>query len=108
MDIVENYYAKKQERDKIRHIEEHPDAYEEFAQKHPDLYIGTKPPKYTMLDDRGRVIEAFEQREDGTYKNTTEVEIAKQEVEKAEVDYHRQLRRELLEKQRAAKEAKNA
>lgn len=107
MNIVKNYYAKKYTQDKIDYINNHPDAYEEFAIEHPDLYITVKPKKYTLLDEKGRVLESYEYA-DGIYKDTTLVEVAKQELEKAEADYHRQLRRELMEKQKAAKEEQDA
>lgn len=108
MNIVKKYYAKKYTQDKIDYIKSHPDAYEEFAREHPELYVTVKPKKYTLLDEKGRVLESYERTDDGIYKDTTLVEVAKQELEKAEADYHRQLRRELMEKQKAAKEEQDA
>lgn len=108
MNVVENYYNKKQDVDSIKHIKDYPEEYEEFARLHPELYITVKPKRYTLLDEKGRVCEAWEQKDDGHYKDVTLVEVAKQELEKAEADYHRQLRKELIEKQKANKEGANA
>ena len=108
MNVVENYYNKKQDIDAIHNIENNPEEYEEFARLHPELYITVKPKRYTLLDEKGRVREAWEQKDDGHYKDVTLVEVAKQELEKAESDYHRQLRKELIEKQKAKKEEVNA
>ena len=108
MNVVENYYNKKQDIDAIHHIENNPEEYEEFARLHPELYKTVKPKRYTLLDEKGRVREAWEQKDDGHYKDVTLVEVAKQELEKAESDYHRQLRKELIEKQKAKKEEANA
>ena len=37
MNVVENYYNKKQDVDSIHHIENNPEEYEEFARLQPDL-----------------------------------------------------------------------
>lgn len=108
MNVVEKYYSKKQDIDAIQCIKDYPEEFEEFARLHPELYVMNRPKRYTLLDEKGRVLEAWEQKEDGHYKDITLVEVAKQELEKAEADYHRQLRKELIEKQKAKKEEANA
>ena len=60
MNVVENYYNKKQDVDAIHHIEDNPDTYEEFARLHPELYVTVKPKRYTLLD--GGPIDIIEEK----------------------------------------------
>ncbi len=81
-------------------IRNNPDKYEEFAVLHPELYL-KRVVTYTQLDEKGRIAEAWKyDSENDTYKNITLIEQAKEDAAIAEAEYHKELRRQLMARQK--------
>lgn len=106
MTVVDNYKKLLDRQALIDYIKDHPDEFGDFEKEHSELFVDANPSKYTLLSEKGKILKSYVKQDDGSYKDTTELEKAKQEVELAEAELHRQLRRELLERQR--QEANNA
>lgn len=108
MTVVDNYKKLLDRQTLIDYVKNHPSEFGDFEKEHTELFVDVNPSKYTLLSEKGKILKSYVKEEDGTYKDTTELEKAKQEVELAEAELHRQLRKELLERQREAQEANNA
>lgn len=70
----------------------HPEEYSEFELTHPDLcFRGVLPTKFTELDEKDKLIKAYEYKIDdnnkGYMKDVTEIRKAEEAVKQAEKEY---------------------
>ena len=68
-----------------------PEEYSEFELTHPDLcFRGVLPTKFTELDEKDKLIKAYEYKIDdnkGYMKDVTEIRKAEEAVKQAEKEY---------------------
>ena len=69
----------------------YPEEYSEFELTHPDLcFRGVQPTKFTELDEKDKLIKAYEYKIDdnkGYMKDVTEIRKAEEAVKQAEKEY---------------------
>lgn len=70
----------------------YPEEYSEFELTHPDLcFRGVLPTKFTELDEKDKLIKAYEYKIDdnnkGYMKDVTEIRKAEEAVKQAEKEY---------------------
>lgn len=70
----------------------HPEEFSEFELTHPDLcFRGVLPTKFTELDEKDKLIKAYEYKIDndnkGYMKDVTEIRKAEEAVKQAEKEY---------------------
>ena len=70
----------------------YPEEYSEFELTHPDLcFKGVLPTKFTELDEKDKLIKAYEYKIDdnnkGYMKDVTEIRKAEEAVKQAEKEY---------------------
>ena len=70
----------------------YPEEYSEFELAHPDLcFRGVLPTKFTELDEKDKLIKAYEYKIDdnnkGYMKDVTEIRKAEEAVKQAEKEY---------------------
>ena len=75
----------------------YPEEYSEFELAHPDLcFRGVLPTKFTELDEKDKLIKAYEYKIDdnnkGYMKDVTEIRKAEEAVKQAEKEYAAMLR----------------
>ena len=74
----------------------HPEEYSEFELTPPDLcFRGVLPTKFTELDEKDKLIKAYEYKIDdnkGYMKDVTEIRKAEEAVKQAEKEYAAMLR----------------
>lgn len=75
----------------------YPEEYSEFELTHPDLcFRGVLPTKFTELDEKDKLIKAYEYKIDdnnkGYMKDVTDIRKAEEAVKQAEKEYAAMLR----------------
>lgn len=69
----------------------YPEEYSEFELTHPDLcFRGVLPTKFTELDEKDKLIKAYEYKIDndkGYMKDVTEIRKAEEAIKQAEKEY---------------------
>ena len=76
----------------LENQKKYPEEYSEFELTHPDLcFRGVLPTKFTELDEKDKLIKAYEYKIDndnkGYMKDVTEIRKAEEAVKQAEKEY---------------------
>lgn len=76
----------------LENQKKYPEEYSEFELTHPDLcFKGVLPTKFTELDEKDKLIKAYEYKIDndnkGYMKDVTEIRKAEEAVKQAEKEY---------------------
>ena len=90
IDIVD-VYKRMQYAMYLENQKNYPEEYSEFELTHPDLcFRGVLPTKFTELDEKDKLIKAYEYKIDndkGYMKDVTEIRKAEEAVKQAEKEY---------------------
>lgn len=89
---IANVYRRMQYAMYLENQKNHPEEYSEFELTHPDLcFRGVLPTKFTELDEKDKLIKAYEYKIDnnnkGYMKDVTEIRKAEEAVKQAEKEY---------------------
>ena len=80
----------------LENQKKYPEEYSEFELTHPDLcFRGVLPTKFTELDEKDKLIKAYEYKIDdnkGYMKDVTDIRKAEEAVKQAEKEYAAMLR----------------
>lgn len=89
---IANVYKRMQYAMYLESQKNNPEEYSEFELTHPDLcFRGVLPTKFTELDEKDKLIKAYEYKIDndnkGYMKDVTEIRKAEEAVKQAEKEY---------------------
>lgn len=88
---IANVYKRMQYAMYLENQKNYPEEYSEFELTHPDLcFRGVLPTKFTELDEKDKLIKAYEYKIDdnkGYMKDVTDIRKAEEAIKQAEKEY---------------------